>query len=102
MSLPDTLLKARGPSDFLVAFQKWVNDKEMPSPFHGAGDAHGGPTNIHPPPPDELLLSFEAGTSMHDARESANQALKRFAEVEEMYEERKQVELIDGPEAPDE
>lgn len=100
MAVPDTLLKARGSSDFLVTFQKWVSDKEMPGGFHSAGNAHGGPTNIHPPPPDELLLSFETGTSIHDARESANRALDRFAEVEERHEERKQIELIDGPEAP--
>jgi hypothetical protein len=100
MSLPDKLLKTSGPSDFLVAFQEWVNDTEILGPLHAAGNASGGPTNIHPPPPDELILSFETGTSMHDARESANRALGQFAEVEDRYEERKQVELIDGPEAP--
>lgn len=93
MSSPDNRINIEGPSDFLEAFEKVVNDSEFPSPLIAAGSSN------KPGQTKELMLSFEKGTSYQKAHRRTEKILDDFAEENDMVPERQKIGLRPGPDA---
>jgi hypothetical protein len=99
MESRDVLVRLRGPTEFLVAFDEKVQGLKLSEPLPAVGKSPGGAVNTEIPDPEELLLSFKPGITVDEAYTRTEKVLDTFAEVHEMKEERQRVELYSSPDA---